>query len=254
MNCGEQRPETAQLNVVVTRSTCSFMIIIFQKDVLEILKFGQKMAILGVSFAFSMLLPLALFGKPSEGKLGFGMAYNISRDHSLCANAVVFGTFPGFYEVLVQCAKISSCWGGSMGILFEICEKRPFPKCMGWGGGKMITFLSKRSCKVDDAQVKAMLEGPLIILNRLNRHCCPPLPQGQGPHWGTHPPACEFEHFFFSFSQSCSLRALTGTPPLLRGMAHRPSVVRSTLRCLVSRTLRHAVVSVYPDFTKTKSA
>ena len=29
----------------------------------------------------------------------------------------------------------------------------------------MITFLSKQSCKVDDAQDRAMLEGPLIILN-----------------------------------------------------------------------------------------
>ena len=26
-------------------------------------------------------------------------------------------------------------WGGGMCILFEICEKRPFQKCMGWGGG-----------------------------------------------------------------------------------------------------------------------
>ena len=26
-------------------------------------------------------------------------------------------------------------WGGGMCILFEICEKRPFHKFMGWGGG-----------------------------------------------------------------------------------------------------------------------
>ena len=55
----------------------------------------------------------------------------------------------------------------------------------------MITFLSKRSCKLDDAEARAMLEGPLIILNP--NHCCP-LPQGQGPHWGTHTLACELEH------------------------------------------------------------
>ena len=36
----------------------------------------------------------------------------ICRGHSLCANTVGFGTFPGFYELLVQCAKISSRWGG----------------------------------------------------------------------------------------------------------------------------------------------
>ena len=62
----------------------------------------------------------------------------------------------------------------------------------------MITFLSKWSCKVDDAQDRAMLEGPLIILNLNRRHCCP-FPHGQGPHWGTHPLACELEHIFSVF-------------------------------------------------------
>ena len=38
---------------------------------------------------------------------------------------------------------------------------------------------------------------------------------------------------------------------MLRGMAHIPSVVRSTLPYLVSRTLRHAMVSLYRDFTQT---
>ena len=37
----------------------------------------------------------------------------------------------------------------------------------------MITFLSKWSCKVDDAQDRAMLQGPLIILNLNRRHYCP---------------------------------------------------------------------------------
>ena len=60
----------------------------------------------------------------------------ISRGHSLCANTVGFGTFTGFFELLVQCAKIPSRGGGGgMCILFEICEKRPFQKCMGRGGG-----------------------------------------------------------------------------------------------------------------------
>ena len=35
-------------------------------------------------------------------------------------------------------------------------------------------------------------------------------------------------------------------------MAHRPSVVRSTFRSLVTLTLRHAMDSLYPDFTQTK--
>ena len=44
----------------------------------------------------------------------------------------------------------------------------------------MVTFLSKWSCKLDDAQDGAMFEGPLITLNLNRPHCCP-LPQGQGP-------------------------------------------------------------------------
>ena len=62
----------------------------------------------------------------------------------------------------------------------------------------MITFLSKWSCEVDDVEDRAMLEGPLIILNMNRRHCCP-FPHGQGPHWGTHPLACELEHIFSVF-------------------------------------------------------
>ena len=58
---------------------------------------------------------------------------DISRVHSECANTVGFGTFPGVYELLVQCTKISSLWVG--GYLYTFCEKRPFQKCMGWGLG-----------------------------------------------------------------------------------------------------------------------
>ena len=49
-------------------------------------------------------------------------------------HSVGFGIFPGVFELFVQCAKILFPWGG-MWILFEICEKRPFQKCMGSRGG-----------------------------------------------------------------------------------------------------------------------
>ena len=65
-----------------------------------------------------------------------------------------------------------------------------------------------------------MVQGSLIIPNRIRSHCCP-FPQGLGLHWGIHPPT---RTYFFNFSQSCSLRAFTGTHPVFRGMAHRPSV------------------------------
>ena len=62
----------------------------------------------------------------------------------------------------------------------------------GLGGGRWSHF-GAQSCKSDDAQDEAMLEGPLIILNPNPPHCCP-LPPCQGPHWGTQPPACELGH------------------------------------------------------------
>ena len=63
----------------------------------------------------------------------------IPRNFRICT----VSTFHGFSELLVQCAKISSLWGGGMCILFEICEKRPFQKCMGGGGSETI-FLQNR--------------------------------------------------------------------------------------------------------------
>ena len=85
----------------------------------------------------------------------------------------------------------------------------------------MITFLSKWSCKVDDAQDRAMLEGPLIILNPNRCHCCP-FPHGQGPHWGTHPPACELEHIFSVF-RTAAVACLDWHPP--RVERHGPQAV-----------------------------
>ena len=57
---------------------------------------------------------------------------HISWGQSLCANSVGFGIFPGVFELFVRCAKILFPSGGvCVYIFFEICEKRPFQKCMG---------------------------------------------------------------------------------------------------------------------------
>ena len=69
-----------------------------------------------------------------------------------------------------------------------------------------------------------------------------------GPRWDKHHPVCGQGQIF---SQLCSLRSFTGTHPVLRGIAHRPSVVSSTFRCLVNRTLRCGMASLYRDFTHT---
>ena len=50
-----------------------------------------------------------------------------------------FTLFQGFLNFLSQAPKFRFIGGGGGGMctLFEICEKRPFQKCTGWGGGGM---------------------------------------------------------------------------------------------------------------------
>ena len=66
------------------------------------------------------------------------MGCYISRGHSEYANSVGFGTFPGFSDLLVRYAKISSRWGGGGGVcvyFFKICTKRLFGSVISHGGG-----------------------------------------------------------------------------------------------------------------------
>ena len=72
-----------------------------------------------------------------------------------------------------------------MCMLFEICEKRPFQKCMGWGGVGGHSF-AHRAVQGRTHRAQAMVQGSLIIPNPIRRHRCP-FPQGPGLHWGTHP-------------------------------------------------------------------
>ena len=66
--------------------------------------------------------------------------------------------------------------------------------------------------------------GHLIILNPNRPHCCP-LSQGQGPHGGTHPLACEMEHIFSVFPN--------------HHMQHRfPEVLWDTFACAVLQLYR----------------
>ena len=58
------------------------------------------------------------------------MQHNISQGHSECANSVGLAFFSGFLRFSPNAPKYR-CLGGGMCILFEICERRPFQKCMG---------------------------------------------------------------------------------------------------------------------------
>ena len=117
---------------------------------------------------------------------------HISLGHSVPANTEQIHIFPGFSQLLVQCTKMSLLWGGGMCMLFKICEKRPFQKCMGWGGVGGHSF-AHRAVQGRTHRAQAMVQGSLIIPNPIRRHRCP-FPQGPGLHWGTHPRACDWEH------------------------------------------------------------
>ena len=48
----------------------------------------------------------------------------------------VLALFLGFMNFWSNAPKFRPVGGGGgMCMLFEICEKRPFQKCMSWGGG-----------------------------------------------------------------------------------------------------------------------
>ena len=75
--------------------------------------------------------------------LHYPQPQHISRGRSEYANFLGFGTFRQFLQLLLPCANMSSLGGGGgMCILFEICKKTPFQKCMGWGRGGGLPFSS----------------------------------------------------------------------------------------------------------------
>ena len=100
----------------------------------------------------------------------------ISRGHSEHTNAEQISTFSGISQLLLRCAKILFPQGG--GILFEICEKRPFQKCMGYRelGGRIFEHQSSEA----DAAHKRALNISNTIRNRHHLLCL--VRAGLGPH------------------------------------------------------------------------
>ena len=87
---------------------------------------------------------------------------------------------------------------GGMCLLFEICEKRAFRKCMGW---RVVTFLSTRSARKHALNISHLL----IPNRRLHRL----FQAGLGPHLGRRHHASCWEHIFSAFANpaacGCSL-------------------------------------------------
>ena len=160
----------------------------------------------------------------------------------------------GFWHFSVVSATFASACkhvvslGGGMCILFEMCKKTPFQKCMGLGG-RGCDFSAQHNTW-DSAHKHST--APFIHFYSESLSLSALLFSGRaGTPLGQTSPCLWTGTYFFNFCQSCNLRAFTRTQPSLRGMAHRPSVVRSTFRCLINPTLRQGIASLYPDFSHT---
>ena len=154
----------------------------------------------------------------------------------------LFGTFYNFCFRVQTCCHLGG--GGGVCVYFlKSARKRRFRNVWVWGGGVDIFQRSTTHGMVHTNTALHRLS--IFIQNHCHcQHCF--FQAGQTS------PCLWTGAYFFNFCQSCNLRAFTGTQPSLRGMAHRPSVVRSTFRCLVNPTLRQGIASLYPDFSHTQ--
>ena len=82
-----------------------------------------------------------------------------------------FQNFLNFWSNAPKCRHLGG--GGGMCMLFEICEKMPFQKCMGWGGGVGGHSFAHRAVNERTHRAQAMLQGSLIIPNPIRCHRCP---------------------------------------------------------------------------------
>ena len=158
----------------------------------------------------------------------------------------LFGIFYNFCFHVQTCRHLGG--GGGMCILFEICKKTPFQFGVWvWGGGVVVTFFNVAQHVGRCTQTWHCIH---FYSESLSSSAFP-FSGRAGTPLGQTSPCLWTGTYFFNFCQSCNLRAFTGTQPSLRSMAHRPSVVRSTFRCLINPTLRQGMASLYPDFSHT---
>ena len=140
------------------------------------------------------------------------------------------------------CFNVQTCHhkGGGMCIFFDICEKRPFQKCMG--GGARWSHFSAKGYTLDGAQEQCTAPLNHVYSESLSPSALPFSGRAGAP-LGQTSPCLWTGTYFFKFPQSCNLRAFTGTHPSLRGIPHRPSFVRSTFRCFINWTLHQGMAS-----------
>ena len=79
-----------------------------------------------------MLLACCLPDLRGEGCSNISLSLWDIRSMPTRSKFTFFQVFLNFWSNAPKCRSL----GGGMCMLSEICEKRPFQKCMGWGGDR----------------------------------------------------------------------------------------------------------------------
>ena len=86
----------------------------------------------GFRWLLSLLAYLCPLYVPGGGGGGmWGISLGDIQNVPTRSKFAIFQDFLTFWSNALNFHSV----GGGMCMLFEICEKRPFQKCMGWGGG-----------------------------------------------------------------------------------------------------------------------
>ena len=144
-----------------------------------------------------------------------------------------FSTFLDSLQVLLRCANTSPRRGGGGVCVYFLksVRKSRFRNVWVWGGGGRCSHFSTQSCTLDGAHKHALQSHQ--VYSESSSSVALPFSGKAGTPLGQTSPHLWTGTYFFNLSQPRGLRSFSGTHPVLRGIAHLPSVVRSTFRCFV---------------------
>ena len=147
----------------------------------------------------------------------------------------VLALFGIFYKFWFHVQTRRHLGGGGMCILFEICKKTPFQKCMGWGGGGGGHIFQHSTTYRTVHTNMALDRSSIFILNHCHRqHSGPFFRQGWDPIRADIPLFVDRD-IFLQFLPILQPLCLHWHSTFIKGHGPQASVVRSTLRCLVGR-------------------
>ena len=123
-----------------------------------------------------------------------------SLGHPFPANTERFHIFLRLFSTFgLMLQNVITFGGGGVCVCFsKSVRKRRFRNVWVGEGGAGGHSFAHRAVNRRTHRAQAMLQGSPMIPNPIRCHCCP-FPQGPGLHWGTHPPACDWENTSSTF-------------------------------------------------------